>query len=300
LRAFARRKRSGLDWPHRPETFGRAFRGLVGGILVTIGVAWELVEEYQAYGVGNKTRDDNAQIVALLTDEAKTAEEKIAADDRIANQAAKDAAGLGVTVGNLHDNVAVQESRIRSINSELNVNQAAAKKVQTDVVALNNLEQQNLAMSRQALATVAAENAPRIFNERGMADALKNLPKIPIDFGISRGDADSNRLATLIAGAAVIDGWTIQAWKDDPKWEPPHLPTAEDLVQTGVMLVFTSDDSDKFFPAAKAIVTFLRAANIPAISSEIAPSIPFSARLPSFGLGEARPGALHILVGTRR
>ncbi|MGH9561761.1 MAG: hypothetical protein ACRD3S_09930 [Terracidiphilus sp.] len=155
LRTFSRRQRTGLDWPSHTDNFGAAFRAVIGGILVTIGVAGELVEEFQGYRIGTSSRDANAKIVALLTDEAKTAERKIADDDKIATQAAQNAAQLGVTVQTLPTFVAKKEDEFNAqLAGRIKKSGTALDQARTDA-------QQSETKAEAALAAFRKEAGPR-------------------------------------------------------------------------------------------------------------------------------------------
>jgi hypothetical protein len=165
-----------IDWTHAAT--------MVGAILVVLGVAGELVTEYKASEFAGGLQALSRQTERLLFSEASDAEEKIADDNNIATNAAKDAANLGVTVGTLHDFVNAKEgeldSQLTALKSFSNDEHrraaatiAALTRDRADLAQARTDAQAAASSAEIELAAYRKETAPRTINpeQRRQIDA---------------------------------------------------------------------------------------------------------------------------------
>jgi len=262
LTAFRKRSRTGLNWPHPSETFGAALRAFVGGVLVTVGVGWELVEEIQGYRVCQKQNDANAQIVSLLTDEA-------AYSNKIAKQATVDAGKLGVSVSTLHDFVDTQVSQNNTAITELQHNTKdlqiargeaveAAAGAKDDYTKISALLKQEEDIHQQ----IVALTTPRTIDDahyKALVEALRPFTRTPVDFGAT---VDNEKIALFlrISDAVAAAGWSIVACGDSGSIYAnarPGFPNICEKTDVGVSVQISILDMAKLGAAASALTKAL-------------------------------------------
>lgn len=309
-----------VDWPHAAT--------MVGAVLVVVGVAGELITEYWASKIESGLQTVSTQTERLLFSEAADAEKKIADDNRIATNAAKDAAGLGVTVKNLHD---VVEEKEREIHDQLATFKQYAendKRRANAVIAALTKDRENLDKARDdALASATkAETSLRVVQKaqsdltaavatinglqeqlhelttdrtidvNRVAEQLKSFGKLPFAITVS-DDVDAILLAVQIGTALEQAGWD---WKENKasdnsfeivkRWH--DKPNMRIQSGRGVVVQVASVDLTTLGKAGTQLIEVLRDENLKNVEG-----IQFDDdRMKTF---KRIYGVLHILVGTK-
>lgn len=214
-----------IDWSHAAT--------MIGAILVVVGVVGELVTEFWASKIESGLQTVSTQTERLLFAEAADADKKIADDNKIAMNAAKHAADLGVRVDELPSFVAQKR---KEINDEINDFQKSAvdQKRQTDaLIAGLNSDRQKLDRSRieaveaanqakDALAAVTAARKPRdltIEQRKVIAEQMSRWTRLPnsdarqsVAVFTTNSLFESAHLADQIASALGVGagaGWSV-------------------------------------------------------------------------------------------
>lgn len=210
-------RRTGLTRVSHADPLWRSARAVIGGVLVTIGVAGELLEEFNAAHVEIKLRDVNGRIDALLELEASTAARQAAI-------AARSAADLGVKVDKLPDFVAQKEAEItddiasfqqyaKTVQAETG---AATMRLHDDIAALDKARTDAQTAARQAeteLAAMQAANAPRWMTaaqQNEFVARMKPFAGLVVNvWTLPTSSPDAAPLADLLGKLLKAAGWKV-------------------------------------------------------------------------------------------